>query len=288
MVTFYWGMAFQEDSSCSLTWKAQCLNDPQRCKVWQSTNPGNPYRSNNHDLDSPEVSNFNDKKMQSRAPKHGRQPRSWTYQSPCNAAWKPLPGFWPSEFRRSSLYHCNCNCICFFQMQLSYQAYPIYPHLSRSWSTCWGLWLKINVSWNMLDNVRPTPHVRPPGGGSLSLLVRRIFATADWNAIAWSEKTMNKQQINGSRFRWRTKSLCLIDLNGKAFFNKCLPLSSNALVLCLAQLAVNTPSPIKMLSGADSGSTFQVDDVPQEGLFWSGNHTKVPLGYCGQVASSFI
>ena len=31
----------------------------------------------------------------------------------------------------------------------------------------------------MLDNVRPTPHVRPPGGGSLSLLVRRIVATAD-------------------------------------------------------------------------------------------------------------
>lgn len=65
---------------------------------------------------------------------------------------------------------------CFFQMQLSYQAYP---SLSTSWSTCWGLWLKINVSWNMLDNVRPTPHVRPPGGGSLSLLVRRIVATAD-------------------------------------------------------------------------------------------------------------
>ena len=108
----------------------------------------------------------------------------------------------------------------FVRMQLSYQAYP---NLSRSWSTCWGLWLKINVSWNMLDNVRPTPHVRPPGGGSLSLLVRRIVATADWNAVAWSEKTMNKQQINGSRFRWRTKSLCLIDLNGEAFFNKCLP-----------------------------------------------------------------
>ena len=52
---------------------------------------------------------------------------------------------------------------------------------------------------------------------------------------------------------------------------------------CLAPLAVNTPSPIKILSGADSGSTFQVDDVPQEGLFWSGNHTKVRLGYCGQV-----
>ena len=108
MVTFYWGMAFQEDSSCSLTWKAQCLNDPQRCKVWQSTNQGSPYRSNNRDLDSPEVSNFNDKKMQSRASKHGRQPLSWTYQSPCNVAWKPLPGFWPSEFRRSSLNHCNC------------------------------------------------------------------------------------------------------------------------------------------------------------------------------------
>ena len=108
MVTFYWGMAFQEDSSCSLTWKAQCLNDPRRCKVWQSTNQGNPYRSNSHDLDSPEVSNFNDKKMQSRDPEHGRQPLSWTYQSPCNVAWKPLPGFWPSEFRRSSLYHCNC------------------------------------------------------------------------------------------------------------------------------------------------------------------------------------
>ena len=98
MVTFYWGMAFQEDSSCSLTWKAQCLNDPQRCKVWLSTNQGNSYRSNNHDLDSPEVSNFNDKKMQSRAPKHGRQPLSWTYESPCNVAWKPLPGSWPSEF----------------------------------------------------------------------------------------------------------------------------------------------------------------------------------------------
>ena len=37
-----------------------------------------------------------------------------------------------------------------------------------------------------------------------------------------------------------------------------------------------------MLSGADSGSTFQVDDVPQEGLFWSGNHAKVRLGYFGQ------
>lgn len=31
-------------------------------------------------------------------PEHGRQPLSWTYQSPCNVAWKPLPGFWPSEF----------------------------------------------------------------------------------------------------------------------------------------------------------------------------------------------
>lgn len=136
------------------------------------------------------------------------------------------PGFWPSEIMLLSLYHCNC--ICFFQMQLCH--YRAYPNLSRSWSTCWGLWLKINVSWNMLDNVRPTPHVRPPGGGSLSLLIRRIVATADWNAGAWSEKTMNKQQINGSRFRWRAKRLCLIDLNSKHSSISVYLLSSNSFV----------------------------------------------------------
>ena len=151
---------------------------------------------------------FNDKKMQSRDPEHGRQPLSWTYQSPCNVAWKPLPGFWPSEFRRSSLYHCNC--MFFFRCN-----YPIRPIQT----------FQQKIMINMLRFVAQDQCFMKYAGQCETYATCRaswwgftvtgIVATADWNAIAWSEKTMKKQQINGSTFRWRTKSLCLIDLNGK-------------------------------------------------------------------------
>ena len=103
-------------------------------------------------------------------------------------------------------------------------------------------------------------------------------------------KENNKEATNQwGQIQMKSQRLCLIDLNRKnpstsVYICSLIPLFSSTwpyqhLLSALHQLSFCS---IKILSGADSGSTFHVDDVPQEGLFWSGNHTKVPLVF-GQV-----
>lgn len=184
---------------------------PKGGKVWQFTNQGSPYRSNNHDLDSPEVSNFNDKKMQSRAPEHGRQPLSWTYQAPCNVAWKPLPGFWPSEFRRSSLYQCNC--ICLFLFACNYPIRPIqtFQHHDQHSEVRGSRSMFHEICWTMWD-------LRHMSGLLVGFTVTADPEDCcDCRLECYSMIRENNEEATNQweQIQMKSQRLCLIDLNRK-------------------------------------------------------------------------